>query len=81
VKHGKINATVPKDTDISTVTMEEAVGWLADKIAKGGGKKAGGRKGAAKKTAAKKAPAKKSTAKKTSKKTSKKASKKSSDDE
>ena len=75
VKHGATNATVPKDTDISTVTMEEAVSWLADKVAKGGGTKAGGRKATAKKTAAKKTTTK-SVAKKTPKKSGKKASKK-----
>ena len=83
VKQGTTNATVPKDTDISTISIEEAVSWLADKIAKGGGKKAGGRKGAAKKTAAKKSAksdtattATKSAAKKTPKKAGKKAAKK-----
>ena len=75
VKHGSTNATVPKDTDISTVTMEEAVGWLAEKIAKGGGKKAGGRKAVAKKGVAKKTPVKK-TSKKAGKKAAKKAPKK-----
>jgi DNA topoisomerase-1 len=75
VKHGATNATVPKDTDISTISMEEAVSWLADKVAKGGGKKAGGRRGAAKKVATKKTPTK-SVAKKTTKKAGKKASKK-----
>lgn len=39
------------------MTMEEAVGWLADKVAKGGGRKAGGRKGTAKKVAVKKTAA------------------------
>ncbi len=83
VKHGTTNATVPKDTDISTITMEEAVTWLADKVAKGGGKKAGGRKGATKKAAAKKSAksdtatkATKSAAKKTPKKAGKKSAKK-----
>ncbi|HRA86567.1 MAG TPA: type I DNA topoisomerase [Planctomycetaceae bacterium] len=67
VKHGSTNATVPKDTDISTVTMEQAVIWLAEKVSKGGGKKAGGRKGATKKApAAKKAAGKKAPRKKKS---------------
>ena len=76
VKHGSINATVPKDTDIASVTMEQAVLWLAEKASKGGGKKAGGRKRtatkapAAKKSAAKKSAAKKSAAKKSAAKKS-----------
>ena len=75
VKHGSTNATVPKDTDISTVTMEEAVLWLAEKVAKGGGKKAGGRKATARKGTAKKT-ATKSVARKTTKKAGKKTPKK-----
>ena len=38
VKHGKINATIPKDKDPLTVTLEEAVDWIAEREAKGGGK-------------------------------------------
>ncbi|NOX56965.1 MAG: type I DNA topoisomerase [Planctomycetes bacterium] len=34
VKHGKINATIPKDRDIDQVTLEDAVAWLAEKAAK-----------------------------------------------
>ncbi len=46
IKHGTIYATVPKDTEISSVTMEQAVLWLAEKAAKGGGRKvARGKKG------------------------------------
>jgi len=56
VKHGKINATLPKDRDPEQVTMEEAVELIAARAAKGPAKKP------AKKTAAKK-PAKKSTRK------------------
>ena len=64
VKHGSINATVPKDTDIASVTMEQAVLWLAEKASKGGGKKAGGRKRTATKApAAKKSATKKSATK------------------
>ncbi|TWI79995.1 DNA topoisomerase I [Roseibium hamelinense] len=55
VKHGKINATLPKDSDPKEITLEQAVQLIADKAAKGGGKK---------KTAAKKAPAKKTASKK-----------------
>lgn len=40
VKHGKINATIPKGTAIEDVTMEEALTLLATKAGKGGtGKK------------------------------------------
>ena len=53
IKHTTTNATIPKDTDISTVTLEQAVQWIADKIAKGGGKP--GKKGAFTKKVAKKA--------------------------
>ena len=47
VKHGKINATIPKDKDPLTVTLEEAVDWIAEREAKGGGKpkRASGRGG------------------------------------
>jgi DNA topoisomerase-1 len=46
VKHGKINATIPKDKDPLQVTLEEAVEWIAEREAKGGGKprRGGGRK-------------------------------------
>ncbi|MBS8259920.1 type I DNA topoisomerase [Roseibium polysiphoniae] len=65
VKHGKINATLPKDTDPQTVTMEQAVQLIADKAAKGGTKKkAAAKKPAANKTAAKKPAAKKAASKK-----------------
>jgi DNA topoisomerase-1 len=57
VKHGKVNATLPKDTAPEAVTMELAVELIA---AKGGTKK----KAAAKKTPAKKTTAKKTTTKK-----------------
>lgn len=64
VKHGKINATIPKDIAVEDVRMEQALDWLAAKAAKGGGtKKKKAKKKAAKKTAKKKA-AKKKTAKK-----------------
>jgi DNA topoisomerase-1 len=56
VKHGKVNATLPKDRDPEQVTMEEAVELIAARAAKGPAKKP------AKKAAAKK-PAKKSTRK------------------
>ncbi|WP_437205640.1 type I DNA topoisomerase [Planctomicrobium sp. SH664] len=73
VKCGKLNATIPKETDPQTVTLEQAVQLLAEREAKGGGKKT--KKGAARKKAAaddaapkKKAAAKKKAAKKKAKK-------------
>lgn len=66
VKHGSVNATIPKDVEPEAVTMEQAVEWLnARKSAapKAGGKKTAARKPAAKKTVAKKAVAKKAAIK------------------
>ena len=61
VKHGKINATLPKGTEPDAVTMEVAVQLIAEKAAKGGKapkkKAAAKKKPAAKKTTAKKKPA------------------------
>ena len=61
VKHGKINVTIPKDRDIESVRLEEALDWIAEKAARTGrgGKKT--RKKTKKKTTAKKATAKKSS--------------------
>ncbi|MEM9154288.1 MAG: type I DNA topoisomerase [Cyanobacteria bacterium P01_F01_bin.33] len=73
VKHGKVNATLPKNVSVESVTMEQAVDLLAAKAAKAGAKK----KTSSKKTAAKtsKATTKKTAAKKTaSKKTTSKRS-------
>jgi DNA topoisomerase-1 len=39
VKHGRVNATLSKDTDEKSVTFEEALALLAAKASKGGGKK------------------------------------------
>ncbi|PQO24226.1 type I DNA topoisomerase [Rhodobacteraceae bacterium WD3A24] len=47
VKWGKINATLPKETDPKAVTMDEAVALLAEKAAKKGKGKATGKKKAA----------------------------------
>jgi len=68
VKHGKINATLPKGEEPEAVTLERAVELIAEKAAKGGGrKKPSAKKTAARKTAAKKKPAaKKKTASKKS---------------
>ena len=64
VKWGKVNATLPKDTEAKDVTMEMAVELINEKAGKTGKKKAPAKKAAAKtKTAAKKAPAKKKAAK------------------
>jgi DNA topoisomerase-1 len=60
VKHGKINATLPKDADPKTITMEEAVDLIAAKAKKPTKKKAAKKKPAKKKTAAKKTTKKKS---------------------
>ena len=75
VKWEKVNATLPKDADPQSVTLEQALELVNAKAAKGGkGKKAAPKKAAAKKPAAKKsakaadgeaAPAKKAPAKKT----------------
>jgi DNA topoisomerase-1 len=45
VKWGKVNATIPKETEPGDVTMDQAVALIAEKTAKTGtGKKTGGRK-------------------------------------
>lgn len=72
VKHGKINATLPKGTSIEELTLEQALELLVAKGGKKGGKKKAAakkpaaekteKKPAAKKPAAKKAPAKKKKA-------------------
>ncbi|WP_339336915.1 topoisomerase C-terminal repeat-containing protein, partial [uncultured Maricaulis sp.] len=66
VKYEKVNATLPKDTDPESVTLEQAMEWVEAKAAKGGKKKAPAKKkpAAKKTTAAKKTAAKKTTAKK-----------------
>jgi len=69
VKHGKVNATIPKDREIESVTLEEALIWLEEKAAKKGtGRKKATKKKAAKKKAAKKSAKKKSARKKAAKK-------------
>ncbi|MBP7704271.1 MAG: type I DNA topoisomerase [Caulobacter sp.] len=73
IKHGATNANVPRGKDPLDVTLEEAVALIAERAAKGGGKKPAKAKKAAApkadkkpaaKTAAKKAPAKKAAPKK-----------------
>jgi len=83
VKHGGVNATVPRDIKPEELTLDQAISLLAERAAKGGGKKpkvararkapaaandAGG-KPAAKKAAAKKKPAAKKKAAKAKAKT------------
>jgi DNA topoisomerase-1 len=65
VKHGAVNATIPKDLDPATLSMDAAVALIAARADKVGTGK-GGRKTAAKKPAAKKPAAKKAAAKKVS---------------
>jgi len=60
IKHGSTNANVPRGADPLSVTLEQAVALIAEREAKGGGKKKPAR--AAKADGAKKAPAKKKAA-------------------
>ena len=61
VKWEKVNATLPKESDVEQVTVTQALELIAEKIAKSG--KGKPKKPAAKKPAAKKAPAKTAAAK------------------
>lgn len=65
VKHGKINATIPKDRDPESVSLAEAVELIQERAAKKGTKTAGRTKRATK--SAKKSTKKTSAKKKTSK--------------
>jgi DNA topoisomerase-1 len=61
VSWNKVNATLPKSMTLESVTIEEAIRLIEDKIASGGGKpvkRPAAKKAAAKKPAAKKAPSK-----------------------
>ena len=69
VKHGKVNATIPKEHSINDVTLAQAVEWLEEKAARTGTKKKAAKKKSAtrktaKKTSTKKKPAQKTSAKK-----------------
>jgi DNA topoisomerase-1 len=64
VNFGKVNATLPKGRDPQSVTIEDALALIAEKEAKGGGKKPFRKAAAAKAPAAKKTTAKKSATKK-----------------
>ena len=55
IKHGATNANVPRGKEPTEITLEEAVALLAERVAKGGGKKPV-KKAAAKKPAAPKKP-------------------------
>ena len=71
VKHGKANATIPKDREIETVSLEEAVTWIAEKVAKKGtGRQKSAR--AKKSTTAKSSPPRKAKRKAAKKKKKKK---------
>ncbi|MFK7777878.1 MAG: type I DNA topoisomerase, partial [Gimesia sp.] len=72
VKHGKINATIPKGYEVENVTLELAMDWLELKAAKNGTKKKATKKKAVKKTTKKAAAKKKTTKKAAAKKTTKK---------
>ncbi|HTO42073.1 MAG TPA: type I DNA topoisomerase [Rhizomicrobium sp.] len=72
VSDGTTNATIPEGIEPDTVTMEQAVEWLAARAGKNG-KKPAKKKAAPKKAAAKKAPAKKAVAKAPAKKAAAKA--------
>lgn len=74
VKWGRINATLPSNMEMDTVTLEEAITLVQEKAAKAPAKKTA--KKSTKKSTAKKKPAKKSTAKR---KTAKKAAAESAD--
>ena len=58
VKHGKVNATLPRDRAPEEVTMEEAVALIAARAAKGPAKKKPAKSASAKKPAKAKTPAK-----------------------
>ncbi|TWT60272.1 type I DNA topoisomerase [Rubinisphaera italica] len=70
VKHGKINATIPKDTDLESITLAQALEWIEAKAAKKGVKKKSAKKKATKKKAKKKSAKKKAAKKKSTKKKS-----------
>ena len=72
VTDGTTNASLPKDLAPDEVTFEKACDLLAERAAKGGGKKKAKKKAAKKKTTKKKTAKKKTAKKKTAKKTVKK---------
>ncbi|MFM8746079.1 MAG: type I DNA topoisomerase [Aestuariivirga sp.] len=68
VKFGKVNATLPRDKDPQTLTMEEALALIAARQDKGPAKKKAPARKAARSTASPQKPAAKKTAKKPAKK-------------
>jgi DNA topoisomerase-1 len=58
VSHNKVNATIPRAKDPASLTMDEAVALLAERIANGGGKKSKPARGAKVKSAKEEKPAK-----------------------
>ena len=72
VEHNKLRATLPKDADITDVTLDQAIELLAEKAAKTPAKKSATKAAAKKKAAPKKKAAtkQKATAKKSPKKVS-----------
>jgi len=78
VKHGKVNATVPKETPIDQVTLAQAVALIEERAARGGVAPRRAARRSAPKKAAKKAPPKNNAGRKpaTSKAPLKKAPKK-----
>ncbi len=65
VKHGKVNATLPKGADPLTLTVDQAVALISEKSGKAPvARKAAPKKAPVKKSAAKKSPAKRLAAKK-----------------
>lgn len=62
VKHGKVNATIPKEREIDSVTLEEALDWIAARAGKTGGRKKAAKKKATRKKSTKKKSAKKKAA-------------------
>ena len=64
VTDGEFNATLRKEDEVESITLERAAELLADKRARGPAKKRTAKKVTAKKTTAKKTTAKKATAKK-----------------
>ncbi len=66
IKHGKVNASLPKGTEVESLTLEQAIELIAKKAtAKKPAKKAATKKAATKKAATKKAATKKAATKKT----------------
>ena len=74
VKHGSVNATLPKETVLDTLTLADVIPLLAERAAAGGGKKRRGARAVTPRAAAKKTP--KKAAGKGVKKATKKAAKK-----